>query len=64
MRKMNMKRLMKSFCVIMYDLWNEMLAKGASTEEIARAVSAKRNEIRLANILIIRRDWLRSKRAI
>lgn len=32
----------------MYDLWNEMLAKGASTEEIARAVSAKRNEIRLA----------------
>ena len=33
----------------MYDLWNEMLAKGASTEEIARAVSAKRNEIRLAS---------------
>lgn len=34
---------------LMYDLWNEMLAKGASTEEIARAVSAKRNEIRLAS---------------
>lgn len=33
----------------MYDLWEEMLAKGASTEEIARAVSAKRNEIRLAS---------------
>ena len=33
----------------MYDLWNDMLAKGASTEEIARAVSAKRNEIRLAS---------------
>lgn len=33
----------------MYDLWNEMLAKGATTEEIARAVSAKRNEIRLAS---------------
>lgn len=31
----------------MYDLWDEMLAKGSSTEEIARAVSAKRNEIRL-----------------
>ena len=33
----------------MYDLWNEMFAKGDSTEEIARAVSAKRNEIRLAS---------------
>ena len=33
----------------MYDLWNEMIAKGATTEEIARAVSAKRNEIRLAS---------------
>lgn len=33
----------------MYDLWNEMLAKGATTEETARAVSAKRNEIRLAS---------------
>ena len=33
----------------MYDLWNEMFAKGATTEEIARAVSAKRNEIRLAS---------------
>lgn len=33
----------------MYDLWDAMLAKGASTEEIARAVSAKRNEIRLAS---------------
>ena len=33
----------------MYDLWNEMLAKGSTTEEIARAVSAKRNEIRLAS---------------
>lgn len=33
----------------MYDLWSEMLIKGASTEEIARSVSAKRNEIRLAS---------------
>lgn len=33
----------------MYDLWNEMIARGATTEEIARAVSAKRNEIRLAS---------------
>lgn len=31
----------------MYDLWNEMLAKGCSIEEIARAVSARRNEIRI-----------------
>lgn len=31
----------------MYDLWNEMLAQGKSTEEIARAVSARRNEIRI-----------------
>lgn len=33
----------------MYDLWNEMIARGESTEAIARAVSAKRNEIRLAS---------------
>ena len=33
----------------MYDLWDEMYAKGSTTEEIARAVSAKRNEIRLAS---------------
>ena len=33
----------------MYDLWNELIAKGTTTEEIARAVSAKRNEIRLAS---------------
>lgn len=33
----------------MYDLWNDMLAKGKSTEEIARAVSNKRNEIRIAS---------------
>lgn len=33
----------------MYDLWNEMINKGESTETIARAVSAKRNEIRLAS---------------
>ena len=33
----------------MYDLWKEMVANGAATEEIARAVSAKRNEIRLAS---------------
>lgn len=32
-----------------YDLWNKMLAEGKSTEEIARAVSAKRNELRLAS---------------
>ena len=32
----------------MYDLWNKMSAEGKSTEEIARAVSAKRNEVRLA----------------
>lgn len=31
----------------MYDLWNSMEAQGKSTEEIARAVSALRNEIRL-----------------
>lgn len=33
----------------MYDLWEEMLSKGAPTAEIAKAVSAKRNEIRLAS---------------
>lgn len=33
----------------MYDLWKQMAAAGKSTEEIARAVSAKRNEIRLAS---------------
>ena len=33
----------------MYDLWNEMLSQGKSTEEIARAVSARRNEVRLAS---------------
>jgi len=33
----------------MYQLWDSMLAAGKSTEEIARAVSAKRNEIRLAS---------------
>lgn len=33
----------------MYDLWNEMITEGESTETIARAVSAKRNEIRLAS---------------
>lgn len=33
----------------MYDLWEKMLAQGKSVEEIARAVSAKRNEIRLAS---------------
>lgn len=33
----------------MYELWDSMLASGKSTEEIARAVSAKRNEIRLAS---------------
>lgn len=32
-----------------YELWNKMLAEGKSTEEIARAVSAKRNESRLAS---------------
>ena len=32
-----------------YELWNKMLAEGKSTEEIARAVSAKRNELRLAS---------------
>lgn len=31
----------------MYELWNEMLAQGKSIEEIARAVSARRNEIRI-----------------
>ena len=31
----------------MYELWNSMEAQGKSTEEIARAVSALRNEIRL-----------------
>lgn len=30
-----------------YELWNKMLAEGKSIEEIARAVSAKRNELRL-----------------
>lgn len=33
----------------MYNLWNEMLSAGNSIEEIARAVSTKRNEIRLAS---------------
>lgn len=33
----------------MYDIWNEMAAKGSSIEEIAKAVSTKRNEIRLAS---------------
>jgi len=33
----------------MYQLWDEMAAAGKSTEEIARVVSAKRNEIRLAS---------------
>lgn len=33
----------------MYDLWNQMVAEGKPTEEIARAVSAKRNEIRAAS---------------
>ena len=32
-----------------YELWNKMSAEGKSTEEIARAVSAKRNELRLAS---------------
>lgn len=32
-----------------YELWEKMLAEGKSTEEIARAVSAKRNETRLAS---------------
>lgn len=32
----------------MYDLWNKMESEGKSVEEIARAVSAMRNEIRLA----------------
>lgn len=31
----------------MYDLLNEMTAEGKSTEEIARTISAKRNQIRL-----------------
>lgn len=33
----------------MYELWNQMVAEGKSIEEIAKAVSAKRNEIRLAS---------------
>ena len=33
----------------MYDILREMSAAGKSVEEIARAVSAKRNEIRLAS---------------
>ena len=33
----------------MYELWEQMLAQGYSTEEIARAVSGKRNEVRLAS---------------
>ena len=33
----------------MYDMLYEMQAEGANTEEIARAVSAKRNEIRIAS---------------
>lgn len=32
-----------------YEIWNQMSAEGKSTEEIARAVSAKRNELRLAS---------------
>lgn len=32
-----------------YDLWNKMSSEGKSIEEIARAVSAKRNESRLAS---------------
>ena len=32
-----------------YELWNKMSEEGKSTEEIARAVSAKRNESRLAS---------------
>ena len=32
-----------------YAIWNEMASQGKSTEEIARAVSAKRNEVRLAS---------------
>ncbi len=32
-----------------YELWNRMNAEGKSIEEIARAVSAKRNELRLAS---------------
>ena len=32
-----------------YEIWNKMSAAGKSTEEIARAVSAKRNESRLAS---------------
>lgn len=33
----------------MYELWNKMSRDGKSTEEIARAVSGKRNELRLAS---------------
>lgn len=33
----------------MYDLWEKMYANRKSTEDIARAVSAKRNEIRIAS---------------
>lgn len=32
-----------------YEIWNKMSAEGKSTEEIARAVSEKRNESRLAS---------------
>lgn len=32
-----------------YELWNKMSKEGKSVEEIARAVSAKRNELRLAS---------------
>lgn len=32
-----------------YELWYKLSAEGKSTEEIARAVSAKRNELRLAS---------------
>jgi len=33
----------------LYNMWNQMSIEGKSTEEIARAVSAKRNENRLAS---------------
>ncbi len=33
---------------VQYELWEKLSAEGKSTEEIARAVSAKRNELRLA----------------
>ena len=32
-----------------YEIWNKMTVEGKSVEEIARAVSAKRNELRLAS---------------